>query len=220
MDTNKIIMENILDAPPNVSANLVILNLSYNFLKSVFTEMVDVAAYLRISKSIIKKSHAMTGDDGMCCAIAIDEKDSKGNTLNPLGTMVIQDVDPWHVSDEIIWSKNPQNLASDTDPLKPQKIDFEEDPFSQIWVLEKQKKETTSDLPFMYSSTKNPDITDSVWSIPPKSQPGYRDPLPSELLTRLISTYSRPGDLVLDPFAGHGMTALVCRSLGSLWVIA
>jgi len=37
-------------------------------------------------------------------------------------------------------------------------------------------------------------------------------PLP--LLEKLVLTYTRPGDIVLDPFVGSGTTALACQNLG------
>ncbi|MDP2660002.1 MAG: DNA methyltransferase [Dehalococcoidia bacterium] len=37
---------------------------------------------------------------------------------------------------------------------------------------------------------------------------------PVEALQPLIGTYSRPGDVVLDPFAGSGSTAVAARQLG------
>lgn len=37
---------------------------------------------------------------------------------------------------------------------------------------------------------------------------------PEELLLALISDYSRPGDLILDPFAGSGTTAVAAKKLG------
>lgn len=213
---NQIIMENMLNASSDLSANLVILNLSYNDLKPLFEEITGDKSYLQTSKSIIEKSYALTADDGICCVIATDQKDPKTNVLNPLGTKVIQDIDPWHLSDEIIWSKTPENLSPYKDQETPSEIDFEETPFSQVWVLSKQKTiPSRSELLAgdRLSKQKEAEVTGSVWFIPPKSQPGYKDPLPSELLARMILSYSKPNDLVLDPYAGHSMTALACKSL-------
>lgn len=41
---------------------------------------------------------------------------------------------------------------------------------------------------------------------------------PRELIRRLVSASSDPGDLVLDPFAGSGTTAEVCELLGRRWL--
>lgn len=37
---------------------------------------------------------------------------------------------------------------------------------------------------------------------------------PISLIEKLISIYSNPGDLVLDPFSGSGTTAMACRRQG------
>jgi site-specific DNA-methyltransferase (adenine-specific) len=41
---------------------------------------------------------------------------------------------------------------------------------------------------------------------------------PLRLMDALVRDYSRPGDLVCDPFAGGGTTALACSSLGRRFV--
>lgn len=44
-------------------------------------------------------------------------------------------------------------------------------------------------------------------------------PKPESLLALLISAVTRPGDLVLDPFAGSGTTGAVAHKLGRRWVM-
>lgn len=59
------------------------------------------------------------------------------------------------------------------------------------------------------------DIANNVWHIAPVP-PGHLDhpcPFPEEIPYRLISLYSFPGDLVLDPFLGSGQTTKVARAL-------
>ncbi|MBI5959034.1 MAG: site-specific DNA-methyltransferase, partial [Chloroflexi bacterium] len=41
---------------------------------------------------------------------------------------------------------------------------------------------------------------------------------PEELLRRIILASSRPGDTILDPFAGSGTTAVVAKQLGRHWI--
>jgi site-specific DNA-methyltransferase (adenine-specific) len=41
---------------------------------------------------------------------------------------------------------------------------------------------------------------------------------PLELIRRLVAASSQKGDLVLDPFAGSGTTAVVCELLGRRWM--
>lgn len=41
---------------------------------------------------------------------------------------------------------------------------------------------------------------------------------PERLLRRLLTMFTRPGDLVLDPFAGSGTTAAVAHKMGRRWI--
>ena len=64
------------------------------------------------------------------------------------------------------------------------------------------------------------EISNTVWHVAPVP-PGFLDhpcPFPEEIPFRLISLYSYPGDLVLDPFCGSGQTLKVARYLGRRYV--
>lgn len=64
------------------------------------------------------------------------------------------------------------------------------------------------------------DIANNVWHIAPVP-PDYIDhpaPFPEEIPFRLITLYSYPNDLVLDPFAGSGQTLKVARWLNRQYV--
>jgi len=64
------------------------------------------------------------------------------------------------------------------------------------------------------------DIANNIWHIAPVP-PNIIDhpaPYPEEIPCRLISLYSYPGELVLDPFAGSGQTLKVAYHLGRPYV--
>lgn len=64
------------------------------------------------------------------------------------------------------------------------------------------------------------DIANNVWHIAPVP-PGHLDhpcPFPEEIPARLISLYSFPQDVVLDPFCGSGQTVKVAHHLNRHYV--
>jgi len=64
------------------------------------------------------------------------------------------------------------------------------------------------------------DTANNIWHIAPVP-PDFLDhpcPFPEEIPYRLITMYSYPGDLVLDPFVGSGQTTKVAHWLKRQWV--
>lgn len=65
--------------------------------------------------------------------------------------------------------------------------------------------------------------TDVWWMtiVPPASaeRTGYPTQKPERLLERIVAASSRPGDLVLDPYAGSGTTGVVAGRLGRRWLL-
>lgn len=47
----------------------------------------------------------------------------------------------------------------------------------------------------------------------------YPTAKPVKLLRRLVEAFTQSGDLVLDPFAGSGTTAVACEALGRPWIL-
>jgi DNA modification methylase len=71
-------------------------------------------------------------------------------------------------------------------------------------------------VPYVASETRN---RRSVWTITPKPYKGaHFAVMPEALVTPCILAGSRPGDLVLDPFAGAGTVAVVARRLARSFV--
>ena len=63
------------------------------------------------------------------------------------------------------------------------------------------------------SESKKQEMMDSVWLIPQKSEQGFKDHLPKELVLRLLMILSEENNLVLDPFSKHGITAVASNIL-------
>lgn len=64
---------------------------------------------------------------------------------------------------------------------------------------------------------KYPQIFDSLWLFPKRGEGGdskYHGAFIPQIVEYLLHRYTRPGDWVLDPFAGSGTTIDVCKKLG------
>jgi len=61
------------------------------------------------------------------------------------------------------------------------------------------------------------DITVPFWSMPENTD--HPTQKPEKLLAKIILASTNPGDLILDPFAGSGTTAVVAKKLGRHFVI-
>lgn len=63
-------------------------------------------------------------------------------------------------------------------------------------------------------------LSRSVWSISPQTGPTrkFTLPFPEALAERVISLFSLPGDIVLDPFCGSGTTCLVAHKLARQFI--
>ncbi len=60
------------------------------------------------------------------------------------------------------------------------------------------------------------DLTVPFWSMPENTE--HPTQKPEKLLAKVILASSRPGDVVLDPFAGSGTTLAVAEKLGRRWI--
>lgn len=58
----------------------------------------------------------------------------------------------------------------------------------------------------------------NVWEIAPETQPGHPAPFPHALASDHIQSWSNPGDIVLDPFAGSGTTLKAAKELNRRYV--
>jgi DNA modification methylase len=61
----------------------------------------------------------------------------------------------------------------------------------------------------------------NVWEIPPvktNTAGGHPAPFPEAIARDHISTWSNPGDIVLDPFIGSGTTAKMAKETGRHWI--
>jgi DNA modification methylase len=205
-----------------------------NLEKFVSNNTVDLSIvyppyrYLRESnstskflKKILVKIGKITKPGGICCMIVVDDKDDKNNKMNLIATKTILNIgdlhnnqSEWLLREEIIWVKE-----HDSDRPSEEFISFEETPFSTIYILEKRgtNLEYVDRLVRLknlrISEAKKDKMVDSVWYVPLKSEKKYHDRMPLEIVLRLLLLFTKKGDIVLDPYAGDGITAIICKEL-------
>ena len=130
--------DGIDDLPPGLSADLAILDLVYGRPRRSVAGVARRADHLELAGRAIKRAHDLTGGDGICCAISRDVRDEESGALDMLGTKVVDDIGPWTVSDEIIWSTEPPGPWQDLPPGGGGgRASAFAGRFYQIWVLAK-----------------------------------------------------------------------------------
>lgn len=122
--------------------------------------------------------------------------------------------DGWYGRQDIVWSKDNATPSG----VKDRCVSSHE----YIFLLSKSKT-----YYFDIDAIKEPSLTEpgqlrsprSVWCFPTTpSNLKHHARFPEELPRRCIISASRPGDLVLDPFAGTGTTPFVAQEHGRRWV--
>lgn len=87
-------------------------------------------------------------------------------------------------------------------------------------IYKGRSKEEKAESAFAIDRLFTMDIANNIWHIAPVP-PDHLDhpcPFPEEIPLRLITMYSYPGDLILDPFVGSGQTTKVARWLRRQYV--
>ena len=126
---------------------------------------------------------------------------------------------------ELIWAYDYGGRAADRWPRKHDTI---------LWYAKGERwlfdREAIDRIPYMAPGLVGPEKaargklpTDVWWMtiVPPASaeRTGYPTQKPVRLLERIVAASSRPGDLVLDPYAGSGTTGVAAARLGRRWLL-
>lgn len=85
----------------------------------------------------------------------------------------------------------------------------------------------TTELIFWFSKTatqpyfnnENTTYKNEVWRINAKPMKDHPAPFPEELVINILKSCSKEGDIIYDPFAGSGTTAVVCKMLGRNYIL-
>ncbi len=126
---------------------------------------------------------------------------------------------------EIVWAYDYGGRARDRWPRKHDTI---------LWYAKGTRwlfdRDAIERIPYMAPGLVGPDkaargkLPTDVWwltIVPPASaeRTGYPTQKPLRLLERIVAASSRPGDLVMDPYAGSGTTGVAAARLGRRWLL-
>ncbi len=126
---------------------------------------------------------------------------------------------------ELVWAYDYGGRARDRWPRKHDTILWYAK--GDAWTFERDQ---VARIPYMAPGLVGPEKaargklpTDVWWMtiVPPASpeRTGYPTQKPVRLLERIVAASSRPGDLVLDPYAGSGTTGVAAARLGRRWLL-
>jgi site-specific DNA-methyltransferase (adenine-specific) len=126
---------------------------------------------------------------------------------------------------ELVWAYDYGGRARDRWPRKHDTILWYAK--GDAWIFD---REAIDRIPYLAPGLVGPEKaargklpTDVWWMtiVPPASaeRTGYPTQKPVRLLERIVAASSRPGDLVLDPFAGSGTTGVAAARLGRRWLL-
>jgi site-specific DNA-methyltransferase (adenine-specific) len=126
---------------------------------------------------------------------------------------------------EIVWAYDYGGRARDRWPRKHDTILWYAK--GDAWLFD---RDAVDRVPYLAPGLVGPEkaargkLPTDVWwltIVPPGSaeRTGYPTQKPVRLLERIVAASSRPGDLVLDPYAGSGTTGVVAARLGRRWLL-
>jgi site-specific DNA-methyltransferase (adenine-specific) len=132
---------------------------------------------------------------------------------------------PERFVNEIVWAYDYGGRARDRWPRKHDTILWYAK--DEAWTFD---RDAIDRIPYLAPGLVGPEKaargklpTDVWWMtiVPPGSaeRTGYPTQKPVRLLERIVAASSRPGDLVLDPFAGSGTTGVAAARLGRRWLL-
>lgn len=109
----------------------------------------------------------------------------------------------WYLRSVIVWAKG--------QPSEPPRLDRPSTSHEYLFLLAKQEVYRASNPGAAWWGS-------TVWTIRPDMSSAHSATMPEELVRRCLLVGSRPGDVVLDPFAGSGTTLAVAKRLGREWL--
>ena len=189
--------------------------------------------YMNLMGKIFNGVYQATKEGGFCCIIIGDEV--VNGKLLPLPSLFLEmlcslenedDSTKWRFRDMIIWNKvtSGRNGAGNRFGL------FAQYPIPSYYrvnimheyIIILQKGKTRPDINVKekervpLNRILKREVANSIWNIPPVPPGAIKHPVPfpEQIPFRLITLYSKKGDVVLDPMNGSGQTTKVANRLG------
>jgi len=208
---------------PDESVHLVITSPPYNVSK-VYDQDLSLRQYLALIRDVMREMDRILIRGGRIC---INVANVGRKPYLPLSSFIntIMIELGFFMRGEIIWNKAASAGTSTAwgswqSASSPTLRDVHE----YILVYSKgefSRRNSRHDKADTISKEDFLELTKSVWTFPTASarKIGHPAPFPVELPRRLIELYSFAGDIIVDPFAGSGSTALAALQTGRNYVM-
>ena len=193
--------------------------------------------YMKLMEKIFNDVYKVTKEGGFCCIIIGDEV--VNGKLLPLPSLFLERFcvldnedtpNKWRFRDMIIWNKvtSGRNGSGNRFGLFIQYpvATYYRANIMHEYIIILQKGKARSDISIK-EKEKVPlnrivkrEVANSIWNIAPVP-PGsinHPVPFPEQIPFRLITLYTKKGDVVLDPMNGSGQTTKVANQLGRKYI--
>ena len=193
--------------------------------------------YMNLMEKIFNDVYKVTKEGGFCCIIIGDEV--VNGKLLPLPSLFLErlcslenedSLNKWRFRDMIVWNKvtSGRNGAGNRFGLFTQYpiATYYRANIMHEYIIILQKGKARSDITVKekervpLNRILKREVANSIWNIapvPPRSI-NHPVPFPEQIPFRLITLYSKKGDIILDPMNGSGQTTKVAHQLGRNYI--
>ena len=205
-----------MDELPDSSIHLMVTSPPYNVSKE-YDENLTLQEYRGLMRRVMEETYRVLVVGGRAC---INVANVGRKPYLPLHAFIIQEMIDigFSMRGEIIWNKGSSAGPSTAwGSWKSASNPTLRDVHEYILIFSKGVfSRNGSKQISTIGRDEFLELTKSIWSFPAESakRVGHPAPFPVELPRRLIQLYSFEGDVVLDPFAGSGTTALAAIQCG------
>lgn len=207
----------VLRSVPNNSVDLVVTSPPYNVNVDygVFRDDLDKPEYRLLIRDVFQRLEKIVVESGRVC-VNISLKNDEGVVDTP---QIIKEEAynfDWNLRFEIVWDKGSSESSSAwgswRSPSSPRPI------FNHEYIFVFDVGEETKQYEKSIKKERFMNLVKSVWNVKPETHSEHPAAFPAEIPKRLIELNSYENDVVLDPFAGSGTTAVAAEQLNRKWI--